>query len=186
MKSPLNSNHIDENDDDSDNTADYSILSSNAQFPMQPPQPTAFVPIIPYVSGNPLMTHSNPSLVSTHSADPVNYGNRSIYLGNLHPKTTIEEIANNVRAGGLVESINYRPEKRVCFITFVDPNVAYKFYMNHQILHQLVIHGYEIIVGWAKQQSGPLHRDIMLAVTAGASRNVYIGIPSSGCGLVLP
>lgn len=58
--------------------------------------------------------------------------------------------------------------------------------MNHQILHQLVIHGYEIIVGWAKQQSGPLHRDIMLAVTAGASRNVYIGIPSSGCGLVLP
>ena len=186
MKSPLNSNDINEHDDDSDNTADYSILSSNAQFPMQPPQPAAFVPIIPYVSGNPLMTHSNPSLVSTHSADPVNYGNRSIYLGNLHPKTTIEEIANNVRAGGLVESINYHPEKRVCFITFVDPNVAYKFYMNHQILHQLVIHGYEIIVGWAKQQSGPLHRDIMLAVTAGASRNVYIGIPSSGCGLVLP
>ena len=91
MKSPLNSNDINEHDDDSDNTADYSILSSNAQFPMQPPQPAAFVPIIPYVSGNPLMTHSNPSLVSTHSADPVNYGNRSIYLGNLHPKPLLKK-----------------------------------------------------------------------------------------------
>ncbi|RCK55209.1 hypothetical protein Cantr_04202 [Candida viswanathii] len=184
MKSPLNSNTNNENEDDSDNTADYSIVSSSSRFPIQPP-PT-FIPIVPYVSGNPLMTHSNPSLVSTHSADPVNYGNRSIYLGNLHPKTTIEEIANNVRAGGLVESINYHQEKRVCFITFIDPNVAYKFFMNHQILHQLVIHGYEINVGWAKQQSGPLHRDIMLAVTAGASRNVYIGIPNPGSELTLP
>ena len=56
----------------------------------------------------------------------------------MHPSTTIEEIANNVRAGGLVESINYRPEKRVCFITFIDPNIAYKFFMSHQVLHQLL------------------------------------------------
>ncbi|CUM68024.1 uncharacterized protein PRCAT00005739001 [Priceomyces carsonii] len=108
--------------------------------------------------------------------DPFNIGNRAIYLGNLHPNTTVEEIANNVRAGGLVESIKFHPDKRVCFITFIDPTVALKFYVNHQVLHQLIIHGYDITVGWAKNHSGPLSRDISLAVTAGASRNVYIGI----------
>lgn len=121
----------------------------------------------------PVRTHG--STPFPYNPDPFNIGNRTIYLGNLHPSSTIEEIANNVRAGGLVESINYRPEKRVCFITFVDPNIALKFYLNHQVLHQLIIHGYDITVGWAKNHSGPLSREVSLAVTAGASRNVYIG-----------
>lgn len=111
-----------------------------------------------------------------YNPDPFNVGNRTIYLGNLHPNTTVEEIANNVRAGGLVESIKYHQDKRVCFITFIDPTIALKFYLNHQVLHQLIIHGYDITVGWAKNHSGALNRDISLAVTAGASRNVYIGI----------
>lgn len=111
-----------------------------------------------------------------YNPDPFNVGNRTIYLGNLHPNTTIEEIANNVRAGGLVELIKFHPEKKVCFITFVDPTIALKFFVNHQVLHQLIIHGYDITVGWAKNHSGPLNREISLAVTAGASRNVYIGI----------
>lgn len=125
-------------------------------------------------------TPRNPAIAPTPNyqlnPDPFNIGNRTIYLGNLHVNSTIEEIANNVRAGGLVESIKYHPEKRVCFITFVDPNVALKFYLNHQVLHQLIVHGHDITVGWAKNHSGPLSREISLAVTAGASRNVYIGI----------
>ncbi|CUM45723.1 unnamed protein product [Debaryomyces fabryi] len=119
---------------------------------------------------------SNNSASYQYNPDPFNVGNRTIYLGNLHPNTTVEEIANNVRAGGLVESIKYHPDKRVCFITFIDPTIALKFYLNHQVLHQLVIHGYDITVGWAKNHSGALNREISLAVTAGASRNVYIGI----------
>lgn len=125
-------------------------------------------------------TRNAPSNPFPFNPDPYNVGNRTIYLGNLHPSSTVEEIANNVRAGGLVESIVYRPEKRVCFITFVDPNVALKFYLNHQVLHQLIIHGYDITVGWAKSRSGPLSREISLAVTAGASRNVYIGFKNKG------
>lgn len=101
--------------------------------------------------------------------------NRTLFFGNLHPNTTIEEIANNVRAGGLVEWIKAYPSKRICFITFIDPAVALKFYMMHQVYHQLVIHGNEVSVRWGKTHSGPLNRDISLAVTAGASRNVYIG-----------
>lgn len=142
-------------------------------------------PSMPHPSSYNLMSVSsastNPGLVSPayqFNPDPYNIGNRTIFLGNLHPNTTVEEIANNVRAGGLVEHINYHAELRICFITFVDANVALKYYLNHQVHHQLIIHGYDITVGWAKNHSGPLSRDVSLAVTAGASRNVYIGLKS--------
>lgn len=114
-----------------------------------------------------------------YNPDPFNVGNRTLYLGNLHPNTTVEEIANNVRAGGLVESIKHHKAKRVCFITFVDAAIALKFFLNHQVLHQLIVHGNEVNVSWGKNHSGQLSREIALAVTAGASRNVYIG---KGCG----
>lgn len=112
--------------------------------------------------------------------DVHNIGNRTVFLGKLHANTTVEEIANNVRVGGLVESINHHPDKKVCFITFVDAQIALKFYMNHQVLHQLIIHGNDVDVGWAKKKLGPLSREIALAVTAGASRNMYIGVISNG------
>lgn len=135
-------------------------------------------PFINAFNGSPGMnmgtSFDNPNYF--YNPDPYNVGNRTIYLGNLHPSSTVEEIANNVRAGGLVESIKFYPDKRNCFITFIDPNIALKFYLNHQVLHQLIIHGYDINVGWAKTHSGALNREIALAVTAGASRNVYIGI----------
>lgn len=114
-----------------------------------------------------------------YNPDPFNVGNRTLYLGNLHPNTTVEEIANNVRAGGLVESIKHHKAKKMCFITFVDAAIALKFFLNHQVLHQLIIHGNEVNVSWGKNHSGQLSREIALAVTAGASRNVYIG---KGCG----
>lgn len=124
---------------------------------------------------SPFFSHQG---ISSSSLNPeaLNMGNRSIYLGNLHPRATIEEIANNVRSGGLLESIKHFPERRICFITFIDPSVALKFYLNHRVLHQLVIHGEAVTVGWARNHSGPLNRDIGLAVTAGASRNVYMGL----------
>lgn len=114
-----------------------------------------------------------------YNPDPFNIGNRTIFLGNLHPNTQVEEIANNVRAGGLVENINFHKGKRMCFITFVDPAVALKFYLNHQVLHRLIIHGNDVKVSWGRNHSGPLSREIALAVTAGASRNVYIGVRPS-------
>ena len=73
--------------------ADYSVASFSPRFHSSFPQP-------PYLPGNSMMTNSNVSLVSLPGPDPQAFGNRSIYLGNLHPSTTIEEIANNVRAGG--------------------------------------------------------------------------------------
>lgn len=111
-----------------------------------------------------------------NNPDPLNNCNRTLCLGNLHPKTTVEEIANNVRAGGLVESIKYCRRKRVCFITFVDPKIALKFYLNHQVLYQLVIRDNVVSVNWGRNHLGPLPMKLASAAMSGACRNVYIGL----------
>lgn len=101
-----------------------------------------------------------------------NVGNRTVYLGNVHPETTIEEICNVVR-GGLLHNIRYIAEKHICFVTFIDPTAAAQFFALAN-LQGLAIHNRRLKVGWGKH-SGPLPNAIALAVTAGASRNVYIG-----------
>lgn len=101
-----------------------------------------------------------------------NYGNRTVYLGNIHPETTLEEICNVVR-GGLLHHIRYITEKHICFVTFVDPNSAVAFF-GLSNMQGLMIHNRRLKIGWGKH-SGPLPTQIALAVGAGASRNVYVG-----------
>ncbi|AOW02922.1 uncharacterized protein YALI1_C21755g [Yarrowia lipolytica] len=101
-----------------------------------------------------------------------NAGNRTVYLGNVHPETSTEEICNVVR-GGLLHHIRYIPERHICFVTFVDPTAAAQFFALSN-LQGLTIHNKRLKIGWGKH-SGPLPTPIALAVTAGASRNVYIG-----------
>ena len=110
--------------------------------------------------------------VSTAAGGINNLGNRTIYLGNIHPETTIEEICNVVR-GGLLHHIRYIPDKHICFVTFIDPTAAASFYaLSH--LQGLMIHNRRLKIGWGKH-SGALPPAIALAVSGGASRNVYIG-----------
>lgn len=155
------------------NRGSHGRVSDSHYFGSPSVQPQRSLSNVSASMGLPNSYHYNP--------DPFNVGNRTLYLGNLHPNTTVEEIANNVRAGGLVESIKHHRAKKVCFVTFVDAAVALQFFLNHQVLHQLIIHGNEVNVSWGKNHSGQLSRDIALAVTAGASRNVYIGvIPGNG------
>lgn len=110
--------------------------------------------------------------VAAAAGGTANVGNRTLYLGAVHPETTIEEICNVVR-GGLLHNIRYIPEKHICFITFVDPTAAAQFYAL-ATLQGLAIHNRRLKIGWGKH-SGPLPQALMMAVTAGASRNVYIG-----------
>lgn len=157
--------------------SDPTEPTHNRSKPNLPSEAYMYPQMTPYPVSNQSANSSIANLTSYQfNPDPFNVGNRTLYLGNLHPNTTVEEIANNVRAGGLVESFKFYRLKRMCFVTFVDPAVALKFYLNHQVLHQLIVHGHDVFVSWGKNHSGPLHRDIALAVTAGASRNVYIGI----------
>lgn len=100
------------------------------------------------------------------------FGNRTVYLGNLHPNTTTDEICNHVR-GGILENIKYLPDRHIAFVTFIDPNTALTFY--HLATYTgITINGRRLKVGWGRQ-SGPLNPAIALAVQAGASRNLYLG-----------
>ena len=110
--------------------------------------------------------------VATQAGGVNNLGNRTVYLGNIHPETTIEEICNVVR-GGLLHHIRYIPDKHICFVTFIDPTAAASFYALSNI-QGLMIHNRRLKIGWGKH-SGALPPAIALAVSGGASRNVYIG-----------
>ncbi|MCJ1390140.1 hypothetical protein MMC18_002998 [Xylographa bjoerkii] len=110
--------------------------------------------------------------VATTAGGVTNLGNRTVYLGNIHPETTIEEICNVVR-GGLLHHIRYIPDKHICFVTFIDPTSAASFYALSN-LQGLMIHNRRLKIGWGKH-SGALPPAIALAVSGGASRNVYIG-----------
>ncbi|SNX83987.1 related to RNA binding protein Nrd1 (Negative regulator of differentiation) [Melanopsichium pennsylvanicum] len=99
-------------------------------------------------------------------------GNRTIYLGNIHPETTTAEICNHIR-GGILQNVRFIPEKHIAFVTFVDPNAALAFY--HLASYSgIMIHNRRLKIGWGKH-SGPLSPAIQFAVQAGGSRNVYIG-----------
>lgn len=110
--------------------------------------------------------------VATTAGGVNNLGNRTVYLGNIHPETTIEEICNVVR-GGLLHHIRYIPDKHICFVTFIDPTSAASFYALSNV-QGLMIHNRRLKIGWGKH-SGALPPAIALAVSGGASRNVYIG-----------
>lgn len=110
--------------------------------------------------------------VATTAGGINNLGNRTIYLGNIHPETTVEEICNVVR-GGLLHHIRYIPDKHICFVTFIDPTAAASFYALSN-LQGLMIHNRRLKIGWGKH-SGALPPAIAMAVSGGASRNVYIG-----------
>lgn len=110
--------------------------------------------------------------IATQAGGANNLGNRTVYLGNLHQDSSVEEICNVVR-GGLLQSIRFLSERHVCFITFIDPIAAAQFFAMCQ-LHGLTIHNRRIKVGWGKH-SGPLSNALSLAVSNGALRNIYIG-----------
>ncbi|KAK5200804.1 hypothetical protein LTR16_004844, partial [Cryomyces antarcticus] len=110
--------------------------------------------------------------VATSAGGVNNLGNRTVYLGNIHPETTIEEICNVVR-GGLLHHIRFIPDKHICFVTFIDPTSAASFYALSN-LQGLMIHNRRLKIGWGKH-SGALPPAIALAVSGSASRNVYIG-----------
>lgn len=110
--------------------------------------------------------------VATTAGGANNIGNRTVYLGNIHPETTIEEICNVVR-GGLLHHIRYIPDKHICFVTFIDPTSAASFFALSN-LQGLMLHNRRLKIGWGKH-SGALPPALSMAVAGGASRNVYIG-----------
>ena len=125
-----------------------------------------------YISQTIAQQSMQAATISTAAGGVDNIGNRTVYLGNIHPETTTEEICNVVR-GGLLHHVRYIPDKHICFVTFIDPNAAANFFALSSG-QGLMIHNRRLKLGWGKH-SGTLPSAIALAVSGGASRNVYIG-----------
>ncbi|KAG0657203.1 hypothetical protein C6P45_002511 [Maudiozyma exigua] len=101
-------------------------------------------------------------------------GNRTIYIGNINPRSKPEDICNVVR-GGILQSIRFIEAKHICFVTFIEASAAVQFYAN-AFIDPIVLHGNTLKLGWGNY-SGPLPKSIALAVTVGGSRNVYVSLP---------
>ncbi|RCI04938.1 hypothetical protein CU098_000456 [Rhizopus stolonifer] len=97
--------------------------------------------------------------------------NRTVYLGNIHPDTTAEDICNVIR-GGILSQIRFLPEKHIAFITFVDPNLA-SLFITQTLQQCLIVKGRRLKIGWGKPSALPIQ--VIQAVQNGGSRNVYIG-----------
>lgn len=125
-----------------------------------------------FISNALLQQSAAAAAIATSAGGPNNLGNRTVYLGNLPKDVKIEEICNTVRSG-LLQNIKLLSDRYVCFVTFIDPTAAAQFYAMSS-LHGLVLQKKRCKVGWGKH-SGPLPNLIALAVSNGASRNVYVG-----------
>lgn len=98
--------------------------------------------------------------------------NRTVYLGNIHPETTTEDLCNAIR-GGVLQSIRYMQDKHIAFVTFIDPAAAFTFFQVASY-QGMTLNNRRLKIGWGKN-SGPLPPTLALAVHSGATRNVYIG-----------
>ncbi|RSH93879.1 hypothetical protein EHS25_006531 [Saitozyma podzolica] len=155
-----------------------AVQSQHSQMPNSPYTP--FTPMSPsFNSFSPTGFNSPGFAGATGMAsvpggwvDPNAAGNRTVYVGNLHPDTTTEELCNNIR-GGQLQQVKHLREKNIAFVTFVNAANAVSFY--HQATSSgLTINTRRLKIGWGKP-SGPMSPALLQAVQAGASRNVYLG-----------
>ncbi|TFK22562.1 hypothetical protein FA15DRAFT_748228 [Coprinopsis marcescibilis] len=129
-----------------------------------------FSPFGPYVGGGFAADMMGNGMAP--GANGVQGMNRTVYLGNIHPETTPEDLCNAIR-GGVLQSIRYMQDKHIAFVTFVDPAAAFTFYQVASY-QGMTLNNRRLKVGWGKN-AGPLPPSLALAVHSGATRNVYIG-----------
>lgn len=148
-----------------------SLNSASSGYYMEPPSARHNHMTKPITHS--LQTQYNASVeVATSMGGGI--GNRTVYIGNIHPRSRAEDICNVVR-GGILQNIKFLQDKHICFVTFIEASTAIQFYTN-AFIEPIVLHGNMLKVGWG-HHSGSLAKSIALAVTAGASRNVYVSLP---------
>lgn len=118
------------------------------------------------------------ALIGILGGDEVNIGNRCICISRLPPATRLVEVCNTVR-GGMLESVKMIADKRVCFVTFLEPTAAAQFWATYQMT-PFRVNCEEVRVGWG-QHPGPLAPEIAFVANKNATRNVCIHFHSRIC-----
>ena len=129
-----------------------------------PMSPTLYQNMMSPTLGNSFMSPQSPT--GAYGAQPMALGghmgitpgllsgtSRTVYLGNIPPETSAEEILNHVRSGQ-VESVRLLPDKNCAFISFLDSSSATHFHSD-AILKKLAIKGQDIKIGWGKPSHVP-------------------------------
>src|SRR5437870_5509981 len=80
-------------------------------------------------------------------------GNRTVYIGNIHPDTTCEELCNVIH-GGILEDICFIPKRQIAFATFVDSTCAAGFVYLAQ-KRSIILKCRRLKIAWGKNP-GPL------------------------------
>ncbi|KAJ1531128.1 hypothetical protein HK096_008120, partial [Nowakowskiella sp. JEL0078] len=99
-------------------------------------------------------------------------GGRTLYIGNIPPGTTIEEICSVIKTG-MLEHIKILEDKNCAFVTFVEVNAAAQFH-GECANRILAINGHAVKVGFGNKIL-PIPADVQAAINVGATRNVFIG-----------
>ncbi|KAI9347726.1 hypothetical protein BDR26DRAFT_799495 [Obelidium mucronatum] len=96
---------------------------------------------------------------------------RTVYIGNIPSGTTYEDILNMVKFGPL-ESVKMVPDKKCCFLAFIEAFSAVQFF-NEFVGKRVLIGDQELKFGWGKPSvcSPVVYQDVL----NGTCRNVYIG-----------
>ncbi|OUM67078.1 hypothetical protein PIROE2DRAFT_66015 [Piromyces sp. E2] len=101
----------------------------------------------------------------------INPSFRTIYVGNLAPETTYEELLNHVR-GGIIDNVKIIEDKNCAFITFVEATAAAAFQQDANS-RRIVVKDNELKFNWGKPSQ--ISPNILVAVNNQATRTVYIG-----------
>ena len=96
---------------------------------------------------------------------------RTVYLGNLPPAITYEQVLDQIHLG-MIEHVKIFEDKNCAFVTFLDPQAA-QYFVQETLSRPLMIQNRDIKVGWGKNTL--LSETLLLAVKNGASRTVTVG-----------
>lgn len=121
---------------------------------------------------SPALLSAAAALTSSNAAQAGGAINRTVYIGNLPPTASVDELLNLVHFGPL-ENIRVLPEKSCVFLSFMDAPTAAAFHADATI-KKVTLHGHELKIGWGKPSAVPAQ--VLQAISqSGASRNVYLG-----------
>ncbi|KAF9291958.1 hypothetical protein BGZ68_001044 [Mortierella alpina] len=100
---------------------------------------------------------------------------RTVYLGNIDPDATCENLCNAIR-GGILSNILYQQSKHCAFVTFVDPAAAAAFFDMVSTEKGLVFKRRKRKVGWGTNAALSLPVEVIQAFMTGATRNDLVDV----------